>query len=144
MSIAKVFVLLLLALRISPNSALAAESGAKPSYDEKAVADFYRGKTVRIIVGASAGAASDLYARVVAQHLPAPPGHQRETGTERRRRRDRRRRPSPQSRTHRRAKRARFADRAVQKVPKRVEPRAACRAGQVDLGGGRLAVRAQG
>jgi tripartite-type tricarboxylate transporter receptor subunit TctC len=32
--------------------------------------DFYRGKQIKIVVGASAGAASDLYARVVAQHLP--------------------------------------------------------------------------
>jgi tripartite-type tricarboxylate transporter receptor subunit TctC len=32
--------------------------------------DFYKGKTTKVIVGASSGAASDLYARVVAQHLP--------------------------------------------------------------------------
>jgi tripartite-type tricarboxylate transporter receptor subunit TctC len=32
--------------------------------------DFYRGKQIKIVVGASAGAASDLYARVVANHLP--------------------------------------------------------------------------
>jgi tripartite-type tricarboxylate transporter receptor subunit TctC len=36
----------------------------------EAQSDFYKGKQIRIIVGASAGAASDLYARVVAQHLP--------------------------------------------------------------------------
>lgn len=35
-----------------------------------AQSDFYKGKQMRIVVGASAGAASDLYARVVAQHLP--------------------------------------------------------------------------
>ncbi|HYY24294.1 MAG TPA: tripartite tricarboxylate transporter substrate-binding protein [Candidatus Udaeobacter sp.] len=35
-----------------------------------AQSDFYRGKQIKIIVGASAGAASDLYARVVANHLP--------------------------------------------------------------------------
>ena len=34
-----------------------------------AQSDFYHGKQIRIIVGASAGAASDLYARLVAQHL---------------------------------------------------------------------------
>lgn len=32
--------------------------------------DFYKGKQMKIVVGASAGAASDLYARVVAHHLP--------------------------------------------------------------------------
>lgn len=32
--------------------------------------DFYKGKQIKIVVGASAGAASDLYARAVAQHLP--------------------------------------------------------------------------
>src|SRR5215510_12458249 len=36
----------------------------------QAQSDFYRGKQMKIAVGASAGAASDLYARVVAQHLP--------------------------------------------------------------------------
>jgi len=35
----------------------------------RAQSDFYQGKQVRIVVGASAGAASDLYARLVAQHL---------------------------------------------------------------------------
>jgi len=35
-----------------------------------AQSDFFRGKQIRIIVGASAGAASDLYARVVANYLP--------------------------------------------------------------------------
>src|SRR5437870_507290 len=32
--------------------------------------DFYKGKQMKIVVGASTGAASDLYARVVAHHLP--------------------------------------------------------------------------
>jgi tripartite-type tricarboxylate transporter receptor subunit TctC len=32
--------------------------------------DFFKGKQMKIVVGASAGAASDLYARVVAAHLP--------------------------------------------------------------------------
>ncbi len=35
-----------------------------------AQSDFYKGKQIKIVVGASAGAASDLYARVVAHHLP--------------------------------------------------------------------------
>ena len=39
-------------------------------YRLEAQSDFYQGKQLKIVVGASAGAASDLYARVVAQHLP--------------------------------------------------------------------------
>lgn len=42
---------------------------AKPAFDEKAVGDFYRGKTVRIIVGFSAGGGYDAYSRLVARHL---------------------------------------------------------------------------
>lgn len=38
-------------------------------YDEKAVADFYRGKTVRIVVGFSAGGGYDAYSRLIARHL---------------------------------------------------------------------------
>jgi tripartite-type tricarboxylate transporter receptor subunit TctC len=36
----------------------------------QAQTDLYKGKQIKIVVGASAGAASDLYARAVAQHLP--------------------------------------------------------------------------
>jgi tripartite-type tricarboxylate transporter receptor subunit TctC len=50
-------------------SAQAAAPG-KAGYDEKAVADFYRGKTVRIVVGFSAGGGYDQYSRVLARHLP--------------------------------------------------------------------------
>jgi tripartite-type tricarboxylate transporter receptor subunit TctC len=35
-----------------------------------AQSDFFKGKQMKIVVGASAGAASDLYARAVASHLP--------------------------------------------------------------------------
>ena len=37
--------------------------------DDKAVADFYRGKSVRIIVGFSAGGGYDAYSRVIGRHL---------------------------------------------------------------------------
>jgi len=37
--------------------------------DDKAVADFYRGKTVRIIVGFSAGGGYDAYSRLIGRHL---------------------------------------------------------------------------
>ena len=38
--------------------------------DDQAVADFYRRKTVRIVVGYAAGGAFDVHARTVARHLP--------------------------------------------------------------------------
>lgn len=37
--------------------------------DDKAVADFYRGKTVRIIVGFSAGGGYDAYSRLIGRHI---------------------------------------------------------------------------
>lgn len=43
--------------------------GAKKAFDEKAVASFYSGKTVRIIVGFSAGGGYDQYSRLIARHL---------------------------------------------------------------------------
>jgi tripartite-type tricarboxylate transporter receptor subunit TctC len=42
---------------------------ARSGFDEKAVADFYHGKTVRIIVGFSAGGGYDQYSRLIARHL---------------------------------------------------------------------------
>ena len=42
---------------------------AKTGFDEKAVADFYRGKTVRIVVGFSAGGGYDQYSRLIGRHL---------------------------------------------------------------------------
>jgi len=41
----------------------------RPALDEKAVASFYHGKTVRIVVGFSAGGGYDQYSRVIARHL---------------------------------------------------------------------------
>ena len=46
-----------------------AHAGQSGSYDEKAVASFYRGKTVTILVGHSAGGGFDTYARVISRHL---------------------------------------------------------------------------
>jgi tripartite-type tricarboxylate transporter receptor subunit TctC len=46
-----------------------AAASAKPGFDEKAVADFYRGKTIRIVVGFSAGGGYDQYSRLIARHL---------------------------------------------------------------------------
>jgi tripartite-type tricarboxylate transporter receptor subunit TctC len=41
----------------------------KAGFNEKAVADFYRGKTVRVVVGFSAGGGYDQYSRLIARHL---------------------------------------------------------------------------
>src|SRR5207244_12213657 len=55
-------------------SQAAAPTGS--GYNEKAVADFYRGKTLRITVGFSAGGGYDQYARLIARHLSKyVPGH---------------------------------------------------------------------
>ncbi len=59
--------------------AFAAQPAApKAGFDEKAVADFYRGKTVRIVVGFSAGGGYDQYTRLIARHIskyiPGNPG----------------------------------------------------------------------
>jgi tripartite-type tricarboxylate transporter receptor subunit TctC len=37
--------------------------------DDKAIADFYRGKTVKILVGFSAGGGYDAYSRLIGRHL---------------------------------------------------------------------------
>src|SRR3990172_12530347 len=39
------------------------------SFDEKAVADFYRGKTVTIVVGFAPGGGYDIVSRLIAKHL---------------------------------------------------------------------------
>src|SRR5678809_832376 len=44
-------------------------AATKSGFDEKAIADFYKGKTVRLVVGFSAGGASDAYARLIGRHL---------------------------------------------------------------------------
>jgi len=41
----------------------------KAGFDEKAIANFYRGKTLRIVVGFSAGGGYDQYSRLIARHL---------------------------------------------------------------------------
>jgi tripartite-type tricarboxylate transporter receptor subunit TctC len=44
-------------------------AGQAAGYDEKTVANFYRGKTVTIIVGHSPGGGFDRYARAIARHI---------------------------------------------------------------------------
>src|SRR5262249_5128107 len=60
------FVVILLLCLSSPASTLA---GQATGYDEKAIADFYRGKVVTIIVGHSAGGGFDRYARAIARYI---------------------------------------------------------------------------
>lgn len=43
---------------------------AKPTIDDKAVGDFYRGKTVRVVIGAGPGGTYDTYSRLLAKHMP--------------------------------------------------------------------------
>jgi len=43
--------------------------GGQSSFDEKAVANFYRSKTVRIVVGFSAGGGYDQYSRLISRHI---------------------------------------------------------------------------
>ncbi|MGZ8498120.1 MAG: Bug family tripartite tricarboxylate transporter substrate binding protein [Candidatus Binatia bacterium] len=63
------FLLLAGVALITPNVFAAQPAPAKPAFDEKALADFYRGKTVRIVVGFSAGGGYDQYSRLIARHL---------------------------------------------------------------------------
>lgn len=68
MRIRLLFAIGLLALGMLPDTGFAAQA-AKPAFDEKAVANFYQGKTVRIVVGFSAGGGYDQYSRMIARHL---------------------------------------------------------------------------
>src|SRR5215472_14690291 len=46
-----------------------AAQAQKPSYDEKALANFYRGKSIRIVVGFTAGGGYDQYSRLIGRHI---------------------------------------------------------------------------
>ena len=60
--------LLLLNVFAPPYAGLTAQrSGTQ--VDDRAVADFYRGKVVRIFVGFPPGGGADIYSRVIARHL---------------------------------------------------------------------------
>lgn len=61
--------LLTAALSLSSIPTFAAQPAPKAGFDEKAVADFYRGKTVRTVVGFSAAGGYDQYSRLIARHL---------------------------------------------------------------------------
>jgi len=63
----KLFALFLL-LAFLTSAGLATQTWGAAA-DDKAVADFYHGKTVRIIVGFSAGGGYDAYSRVIGRHI---------------------------------------------------------------------------
>ncbi len=62
-------VLFLLVLLLGAPTVHSWAAAGKPGFDEKAIADFYKGKTVRIIVGFSAGGGYDAYSRLIGRHL---------------------------------------------------------------------------
>lgn len=49
--------------------AAAAVAGATPSHGNSSATEFYRGKTLRIVVGFPAGGGYDAYSRLIARHL---------------------------------------------------------------------------
>src|SRR5271154_78532 len=59
------------ALRIAAPVLLAAICSVSSACAQDAVADFFRGNPVNIIVGSSAGGGYDTYARLIARHLGA-------------------------------------------------------------------------
>jgi tripartite-type tricarboxylate transporter receptor subunit TctC len=66
----------LLIASLLPNFTAASEKPGGRSFDEKTVADFYRGKTVTIVVGFAAGGGYDIAARLIAKHIGKQiPGH---------------------------------------------------------------------
>ena len=72
MRLKQILVLLIMTVLLeysAPGFTVQAAAPAKPGFDEKAVADFYRGKTIRIVVGFSAGGGYDQYSRLIARHL---------------------------------------------------------------------------
>ena len=54
--------------RRSNNAVVAAEHQSE-RFDERVVAEFYRGKVVRIVVGFPPGGGADVYSRLIARHL---------------------------------------------------------------------------
>jgi tripartite-type tricarboxylate transporter receptor subunit TctC len=58
------------ALLTAINAPAQSTPALKSAIDEKAVGDFYRGKTIKIIIGAGPGGTYDIYSRLIAKHMP--------------------------------------------------------------------------
>lgn len=63
------FVCSLLVLTIFAPLTIAQSTRASAAFDERAAADFYRGKIVRMVVGFPPGGGADVYSRLIARHL---------------------------------------------------------------------------
>jgi tripartite-type tricarboxylate transporter receptor subunit TctC len=64
------FSLVFLVAAMFSSTAVSAQPAVKSSFDERAVADFYRGKTIRILVGSGPGGTYDIYSRLLSKHMP--------------------------------------------------------------------------
>ena len=60
----------LLTLLIPSHGPAQSTPTAQSTIDEKAVGDFYGGKTIKIIIGAGPGGTYDIYSRLLAKHMP--------------------------------------------------------------------------
>ena len=63
------FVFLILAFTLLAAPTIAQTAQRAGAFDERATADFYRGKIVRIVVGFPPGGGADVYSRLIARHL---------------------------------------------------------------------------
>ena len=59
------------AVRLAASALLAASCSVSLASAQDAVADFFRGKQINIVVGSSAGGGYDTYARLISRHLGA-------------------------------------------------------------------------
>jgi len=64
------FTSFLITLLLAVNAPAQPASTPRPAFDEKAVADFYRGKIIRIVIGSGPGGTYDIYSRLMAKHMP--------------------------------------------------------------------------
>lgn len=62
--------LFILPLLIAIDALAQSAPTSKPAIDDKAVADFYRGKTIKIVIGSGPGGTYDTYSRFISKHMP--------------------------------------------------------------------------
>jgi len=62
-------IFVMVSLTIDASAQPVAKSAEKSSFDERAVADFYRGKTIKIIIGSGPGGTYDIYSRLLSKHM---------------------------------------------------------------------------